>query len=642
MKRLAVLTMLALTVVLAGCTTTKYREAADKQTYGIIQAKSPAVPNMDPDFTIEELKEDVLAELPQAPAEDREFLGAAAAIEEDAFVISLEQALALAVNHNRNYQNQKESVFLQALALTLERRRFDPIFSGRLSGDITGDTVDVLVPSPYLGAGNVIRDIGELTGTAGDLLEQYARVVDSAVTATGLDRPTVDIVDRRAASGVTRFGVEKLLRGGGLIAVQFTSNFFRFITGDPQVATSSALVASFSQPLWRGAGRAVVEENLTQAERDVLYSLRSFTHFRKEFAVDIAASYYDVLQARDAAYNNWRGYQSFLRALERGRAVAAEGRMGMEELGRLEQAALSGESDWVNAVSTYGTVLDRFKIQLGLPTDAPVILEPRELAELEVEHPEIDAEDAVTVALTARLDLYNQRDSVDDAARRVVVAANSLRPDVNLLTTLRVDSKPERDAFDTLDFRRAEWSAGLDVGLPLERRAERNRYRAALITEARSHRELELAEDNVSLQVRDAWRRLDQAKRNYEISLLEVELSERRVEEQELRMELGLVTAINLVDAQNALIRAQNRLTAALVNHTITRLSFWRDMGILYIKKDGQWEPLEQETMPAVRLDTVVPRASTEADLAIDAVPAAAPEPSSRQQPRLRRNRRAS
>ncbi len=39
-------------------------------------------------------------------------------------------------------------------------------------------------------------------------------------------------------------------------------------------------------------------ENLTLAERNLLYALRDFTRFRKQFSVDTAAAYYRVLQSQ--------------------------------------------------------------------------------------------------------------------------------------------------------------------------------------------------------------------------------------------------------------------------------------------------------------------------------------------------------
>src|SRR5439155_21710932 len=117
-----------------------------------------------------------------------------------------------------------------------------------------------------------------------------------------------------------------------------------------------------------------------------------------------------------------------------------------------------------------------------------------------------------------------------------------------------------------------------------------NIYRTALILQKQAERAMEQQEDQIKLQVRDGWRTLDQAKRNYEINEIGVKLAERRVEEQNLLAELGRAKAQDQVDAQNDLISSKNQRTQALVSHTIARLQFWVNTGILYIKQDGQWE----------------------------------------------------
>ena len=38
--------------------------------------------------------------------------------------------------------------------------------------------------------------------------------------------------------------------------------------------------------------------------------------------------------------------------------------------------------------------------------------------------------------------------------------------------------------------------------------------------------------------------------------------------------------------------------TQALVTHTIARLQFWNNMGILYIKENGQWEEIRDDSGP--------------------------------------------
>lgn len=582
------------------CSRDRYRRLADQETYRIIEQKAESVPNMEQDFSIEEEASTGLDDCPVVSEEDPA-LGPMAGNEVGGRIISLEKALLLAVRHNRTYQQQKEAVFLAALNLTLDRHDFTPIFSGSASGEYNRSTRDVqelsTVAAFASAAPDIVTDVGNITGTPGDLVSRYSQLVEKAVEATGLDETETKIVDERSVTGQTGVGVDLLLKGGAAIAVDLTSNFLRFLTGDPRIATSSALAATIRQPLLRGAGSKVAAEALTQSERDALYAIREYVRYRKEFTVDIASSYYQVLQSRDVVYNNYLSYQAFRESAERDRALVAEGRHNIAELGRIQQAELNAENGWTSAIRSYRQRLDDFKIRLGLPVDMAVVLDQGELEHLRERgliHFDISPEDAIEVALVSRLDLYNEQDAVEDAGRKVEVAANNLKTDLDLVGSVDVDSK-EGDRFQELDFERTQWSAGLDLDLPLDRKAERNAYRASLISFARSEREYSLAVDTVKLEVRDAWRNLDQAKRTYAIRQLGVGINEQRVEEQELRAELGQGDAIDLVDARNDLTQARNDLTSALVSHTIARLAFWRDMGILYIKEDGQWEEVTDD-----------------------------------------------
>lgn len=589
--------MITLSIVaISGCSPARYRDSADRETYGILNAKSTDLPGMEEDFSIEPERGWTPLEGLPANSEIDPALGPQGESERDAQILSLEQALNIAVRNSRAYQNRKESLYLQALSLTLERHRYTPIFSGSLSGDYVHSTRDVVHPSDFTEALNsadgILSSFRELTGTPAGLLEQYAALVREAGELAGFDQPRLDIVSEESVTGQTSAGVNVLLRGGGRIALNLTSNFLRFLTGDSRTATSSALTATVTQPLLRGAGADIAAERLTQAERDTLYALRDFTQFRKEFVVTICTQYYQVLQNKDVLRNTWQSYQNFQQAVERERALTTEGRRTQGDLGRFVQAQYNAENTWINAIRRYKEQLDQFKIQLGLSTDAEIILDDLEmdqLREIGLQHPEISPEDAVQVALAARLDYYNAKDRTYDAERRVKVAANALKPGLDLILAGRVDSTGQ-DNFQELDFQRARWNAGFDADLPLDRKAERNAYRAALIAYERALRDFSLEEDNVKFEVRASWRNLEQARRNYEIALQSVQLNERRVEEQALLAELGRATALNQVDAQNDLTDSQNRLTDALVSHTIARLQFWRDMGILYVKKDGQWE----------------------------------------------------
>jgi hypothetical protein len=536
------------TLALVGCTAKHYRRSADKAAYGLIAEKSPLVTNMERHFTIEETNVVNLDGLAVANGTN-DFLGEAAGTEIGARVLSLDKSLEIAVKHSRTYQNNKEQLYLTALSLSLARHQFTPIFFANGSGMYAVDAIPI--------------QNDEFT---------EARTVD----ATG------------------RIGVDWLIRDIGRISAAFTTDFFRYVSGNPLSIVQSQLAATFRRPLLRDAGFKTDMEILTQSERDLLYGIRDFVRFRKDFSVQVASAYYGVLGFRDTAKNSFLNLQSSRKAGDRTRDLAAEGRTTQTDLGRIEQQELSAESTWVNAVRSYQRALDDFKIQLGIPGDARIVLDDKELEQLKIHHPKINIDDAIRIALAARLDYQNAKDAQGDSARKVALAADRFKPQLDVFADGRINSPVKDHGFPLPEVSNYSWDVGANLDLPLERTAERNNYRGALIAQDRAGRNVELQRDQIELQIRESWRTLEQAKRNYEINEIGVKLAERRVEEQELLAEFGRAKALDQVDAQNALLSSKVQLTQALVAHTIARLQFWDNMGILYIKEDGQWEDLEE------------------------------------------------
>jgi outer membrane protein TolC len=550
-------------LVLTGCTANHYRKSADRAAYGIIKQTSPAVPNMDPNFSIEQTNQIALAEFPLA-THVPEFLGTAGEREMNSHVLNLVNTLGLAVKHSRTYQSRKEQLYLSALSLALTRHQFTPLFSGAANANYVVQTEQA-----------VTVGIDEITG------EPKIIVSDN-------------LVEQSRVTGGGSLNASWLIRDVGRLTTSFTTDFVRFVTGDSRLTSSSQISATFLRPLLRDAGFKAQTEALIQAERQLLYDLREFTRFRKDFSVQIATAYYGVLGSRDAVRNSFLNLQSSRRNAERTRALAQEGRATTADLGRLEQQELSAESTWINASRNYQQALDNFKIQLGLSVDAPIVLDDRELQALQIQHPELSVDDSITVALTARLDYLNTKDQFEDAERRVDLAQNFLKPRLDFSASISANSNPaDNDRFSLPDLERYRWNAGLNLDPGFDRTSERNSYRSALITRNRAARSVVQQEDEIKLEVRNSWRTLDQAKRSYEISEIGVKIAERRVEEQELLAEFGRSRAQDQVDAQNALVDSKNQRTQALVSHTIARLQFWNNMGILYIKDNGQWEEIQ-------------------------------------------------
>ncbi len=569
----ALITLLGFMLLLS-CTTKYYKNSADKEVYKILDYKGQKVPGMDQSFTIEREPFDPLEGVPRRyqplPSEQAELdqastktLGSEASqtgqaspegqsteAQEPPAIISLAKALGIAVSNSRNYQSQKEDVYLEALSLTYQRYRWRPIFSGVLSGLWRKQSYD------------------ETTDGETHLVDDWTQSFD------------------------TDFGLSLLLADGASIAVDLGSSFLRHLTGDPRETAASVLTARLIQPLLRGAGRRIAQEQLTQAERNIIYEIRSFSRYRKTFAISIASSYYRVLQQRDIVKNEWNNYQNLTVELERAELMAKAGELPEFQVDQSRQNELRAKDRWVRAMEQYEQALDRFKIDLGLPPDAQVELDITELERITTRgliHPQLTTEQAVSIGLEKRLDFMNAQDRLADSERKVAVAKNGLLPDLDLVANYRVGTEPPRD-YKNFQYDRETYSAGFDLELPLDRKSERNTYRQALISLDRTERSLSLSHDNVILEVRQAWRRLQQAKQSYEIQKLSLALAERRVESTTLLLEAGRVIPRDLLEAREALVEAQNALTGALIDHTIARLELWRDMETLTINEKGLWE----------------------------------------------------
>lgn len=554
--RMPVLLFVLVTLLFPSCSPQTYHARADREVYSVLSEKTPEVENVEPDDVyLSEPPVVDLSNLKSANVKDGDFLGAVAREERGAKEISLSEAVGTAIVHGRSYLSARETLFLNALDLTLARHRLAPIF-----------------------------DAG---GSA-------TRATDSRLAE--LEAGMTELVSTNTFSQTRTAGFNWLYKTGARISADFTQDFLRIMTGNRSL-NDSDLAVSIVQPLLQGGGTAVTLEALTQEERNLLYDLRDFADFRRAFVVEVVSDYYGVLRARDRVHNSYLAYRGFVKNVEREEALADENRRTQNQLARLRQAKLQSESRWIDAIRVYQSVLDEFKITIGVPVDTRLVLDERELDRLTIEEPPISKEESIKIAMVARPDLVTANDLVDDALRQIKVAKNGLLPGLDLSLDYNSVSDPG-DTTPAINWDRRRWSSSVDLDLPIDRKAERNIYRATLVQLERAKRGRDLAFDRARLEIYDSWRALEQERQNFKIAEEGVALATRRLEEQILLAELGRGAALDLVDAQEDLVDAQNQRTATVVNHTLARLRLWRDMGILYINDDGSWvEKLERESL---------------------------------------------
>lgn len=621
---LSVAVIVSLCLLGAGCSPSHYRERSDQTAYTIIKQKQQQAFGHAEEFTIESPEETLRWRLlldQQLPYADRSSLGSNFLKEidhwpekqdhpvpdndsEDTQIsttpatpisVSLFEALQIGARNSREYQTRKEDLFRKALDLDFERDAFRNTLSGQFDGQYTQDRTN---------AKN-----GVVSGNEGSTAASVSRTLLNGATFT-------------AKIG---FDLVQMLQPSRL----FSRSFF----GD----------ASITIPLLRGSGRHIITEPLTQAEREMLYGVWDFERYKKEFVTDLIDSYLAVLKSEDQVRNLEENYRGLIRATRRAGRLAEAGKTPQIQVDQAIQNELRARDRWIASRQTSERDLDLFTIKIGLPPDADLQLDRDEFNKLKeyisnrlvhlfnknetsltipLDLPivlvppapedrgplEQDQGEAIRRALANRLDLRIKQGQVYDAQRKVIVAADQLRPELSLFGSVNIGERRSlteafKDNSSQLDFSNGIYTGLLTLDLPLERTAEANAYRDSYISLERAVREVQEIEDQIKLQIRNSIRDLEQSRASLKIQYQAVKLADRRVYGASLNLEAGRAEIRDLLEAQEALLSAQNSFTAAMVDYRIAEIRMQTDLGILQVDSNGLWH----EQIPRENSDAITP-----------------------------------
>jgi outer membrane efflux protein len=332
--------------------------------------------------------------------------------------IKLDQAVELGLINSREFQDRREDLYLAALPVTLERFNF--------------------ATQAFWAEQVARRSLGAQLQGAGEFWEV---------------RSNAGITKRFPTGALVLFDI------ANQVVIDLGKN-------DPTVSVSNLSLTAI-QPFLRGGGLAVNLEDLTTAERNMVYAMRSYARFRKLFYVATAAGQQggglgltnnpyglqglSVNLGRGIGGNLTAPVVGFLPLLQQAASIANQQQnvTALERLLRLYEAFREGgqqsdlqvgqvEIDLLNArgqllgtggaagggggggggIQAYLDRLDNFKLQLGLPLTVGLDLDNEQLKPIRLQLARFDDVYADLQELEAEARKFNPDDPVAEFRAR--------------------------------------------------------------------------------------------------------------------------------------------------------------------------------------------------------------------------------
>ena len=296
--------------------------------------------------------------------------------EKGQLILDIDGAVQLAFLHSADLQEQKETLYLSALDVSLDRFGFDSQLFAGFNSFLTSQ-------GRFRGGGDSSTTLSQSLGSNGQ-----------------------------------GFTLERLGITGANFAVGLANSILWNFSG-PDTQTATTLIDfSLIQPLLRGAGRERIMEALTQSERTLLANVRQMDRFRRGFYLQVVtgrnpgagpnrAGFF--LGLPGAANNNAGGFmglllqQQFIKIqqfnvnqlegeLNRFREFFIRERVDSLQLRQFESTLLNAQQNLLNLKTNYQNALDQFKRTLGIPPDIEVV----------ISDPTLDQFELISSDLTAR------------------------------------------------------------------------------------------------------------------------------------------------------------------------------------------------------------------------------------------------
>jgi outer membrane protein TolC len=337
-----------------------------------------------------------------------------------------------------------------------------------------------------------------------------------------------------------------------------------------------------TQPLLRGFGPKKTQYNLTNARRNLQSSDRNLELTRQRLAVDVVASYYNILRQQglvEVAQGALERSKELLRASEARLEVGLASKL---DVFRAELQISQAEEGVISRQEALELAMDNFKFKLGFDPGDEVALE---MVEPEYQPLALDIDELTRTSLMNRIEVIEERARIEDSERSFSISRQNLLPKLDL--NVRYEQRGLGASLgDSFDFQFSDVNVFLSTSYQLDQSAERASYAHAQIGLEARRRSLKQVEYNVANEVRAAARNVERVAKSILLQERNIDFAEKQRRLASLRYQRGLASNFDIIDAENNVIRAHSSYVSLLADYFVSLIELKRVTGTLDLEDE--------------------------------------------------------
>lgn len=462
--------------------------------------------------------------------------------------LTVEDAVFLALNRNRELRIQRLNPFIAGAFATLERGVYDP----RLFAEFQYQE------------------------------EQLAQI----------SRATGELFDVEGDSSALSAGIRQRLPTGGEVTLSLQQN--RSDSDRTPEQQSARLGLTVTQSLLRGMGPAVNLASIRQARTDTLSSFYALRGYAEAMLAEVEIAYWRYALAAEQisifeksaalAETQLREVED---RIEVGTLAPAEGAATRAEVARRREALIDArsalEARRLRLLQLIGT---------GAPNQFERPLVATSSAVLEAV-PIVNRQERLQLAVASRPDLQEARLRLERNELEVMVTRNGMLPQLDLFFRASKFGFSDnfRDSLRIFDEDTYDLTVGVSMEYALGNRQARGRDLASRAARLQSEEALLNLRQLVRLDVLLALNEVERARQQIDARRETRVLAEQTAEAEQERFQVGSSTALLVAQAQRDLLEAQIGEVEAVVAYRVALIELYQSEGSLLERRGVVIEP---------------------------------------------------